>query len=339
MPPETTADAAAHRRHPPGDRPEILRGSSEVVPPGVELEASVLPPHPYRSSARTATISASSSHLKRQFNFLEARVPQPCKLLAEPGEPVFRVILYPSDGTTEAIVQQWACRAHEIEVGEHPAGHQQFVDLPEQCALALVAEMVDRQAGDHHVEGCRRGERLIEVVEDEFDLRGAGEALVRPREHRLRGVDTDALDVRVAATHQRQQPAIARPDVEHPPDPLGQRFRQHPLGDVAVRYLAGEILGYALRIRPLARHRANHTGRSADPRRCRSLLQRGRGGSTSSTRRYRLDEFRVLPQSVCTFLLRVDRQVGIPTVICVPATNGQPSLVRYVFVSEGQLVV
>src|SRR5580693_2231527 len=76
----------------------------------------------------------------------------------------------------------------------------------------------------------------------------------------------------MAARYQREQPPISCPEIEHSPNTLGQRFQQHLLGDVAVRYLAGEILGYALGIGPNPSHRAKHIGRP-----CQRRLPEGNG--------------------------------------------------------------
>jgi len=68
---------------------------------------------------------------------------------------------------------------------------------------------------------------------------------------------TPSIGSRDVGAHQREQSPISCPEVEHSPDPLWQRFQQQLLGDVAVRYLAGEVLGDTLRIGPLAQHPPN----------------------------------------------------------------------------------
>ena len=74
---------------------------------------------------------------------------------------------------------------------------------------------------------------------DDRDVVVRGEALAGPLEHRRREVEPNPGHVGPSGANQREQPAVARTDVEHTLGRLGQQTEQHLLAFGAMRDGAG----------------------------------------------------------------------------------------------------
>ena len=120
-------------------------------------------------------------------------------------------------------------RGDVLEVGEHPAGLQQRVDLADQRPLALILEMVDRHRGDDSVEAPEVRQGLGQVVLDELDAFLAVESLPRRGEHDLGEVETDAEHPGALAPQESEQAPVAGPDVEDASGVRGDLFEQDAL--------------------------------------------------------------------------------------------------------------
>ena len=70
------------------------------------------------------------------------------------------VVLGAADLAAEALVQLGRGGGDEVEVGEDAAGGEEAADFGEERALAIVLEVVDREAGDDGVEGAVDRERI-----------------------------------------------------------------------------------------------------------------------------------------------------------------------------------
>ncbi len=201
------------------------------------------------------TNSVSSSHSKRQSTGSKPAVVQPRELLAQVGEPIAGAILWAPDRPAEALVQLRRGRGHEVEAREHAAGREQVVNLAEERALALVGEVMDRQRRDDGVERRGRAERIRQVVPAQLDPGVIGVAGGGAVEHRSGRVEADAAGRGVAPADEREQTAVAGPEIQEPLDPLRQGIEQQRFGEVPVGDLASEVVGDARRIGPLAGHR------------------------------------------------------------------------------------
>ena len=104
-----------------------------------------------------------------------------------------------------------------FEIREHPAGLEPLANLGVEGALALVFQVVDREAGDDRVEGAEVGQGRGHVVPEELDPLVAREALSRGREHRLREVEADPNARRPVNAEQGEQAPVPRPQVEDAP--------------------------------------------------------------------------------------------------------------------------
>lgn len=196
--------------------------------------------------------------LEVAFHLVEAGPPEPFHLLIQPGEPIGRIVLGPTDLAAKALVEARRRRAHEIEIGENPAASEKAVDFPEQLLLASVLEMVDSKARDDSVYRPIERECQLKVVLAKADSRIAVEPLSCPIEHWHRGVEARSPGLGILATNQRQEAPVAGAQVDESIDLLGECLEQHFLGDRAVRDLSRKVLGNPATVRPLLRrHAAN----------------------------------------------------------------------------------
>ena len=87
------------------------------------------------------------------------------------------------------------------------------------------------------VEAAESGQRPGEIVLDQLDTIVAGESPPRRRQHQLREIEPDSsyLQLWAIGPQTSQQPAVARPQVEHAPSVAGHVLEQDALALRAVR--------------------------------------------------------------------------------------------------------
>ncbi len=94
-------------------------------------------------------------------------------------------------------------------------------NLGVERALALMHQMMNREAGDHRIKLAQRGQRLVEIVGDDGNGGIAAEALARSLQHGRRKIDRHGLnsvslaDIREVRLNQRQQAPVARAEIEN----------------------------------------------------------------------------------------------------------------------------
>jgi hypothetical protein len=126
----------------------------------------------------------------------------------------------------ELFVQTWRGRGNVFQIAEGTAGIQQGVDFGIECALALVHDMMDREAGDDRIKPAEVGKGIIEVVGYDGNGRIAGKALFGGLEHGWREVDCNGFRVRMLTFHQGEQSSISRTQVENAARGLGNELEQ-----------------------------------------------------------------------------------------------------------------
>ena len=104
-----------------------------------------------------------------------------------------------------------------LQIAEHAARIQQFVNLRVKRSLAFVHDVMNGKAGDDRIKLPERGKSLIEIVGDHVDRRIPGKPFSHSFQHRWREIDCHGFGVRVLAPDQRQQATIARTEVENAP--------------------------------------------------------------------------------------------------------------------------
>src|SRR5208282_1638528 len=126
-----------------------------------------------------------------------------------------------------------------FQIAENAAGIQQVVDFGVERALALVRDMMDREAGDDSVKLAEVGKRVIEVVGYHGQRGIAGKALLGGLKHGRREVNCNRFRVRMLAFHQGQQPSISGTQVENAARGLGNELEQRRFAFCAMRYGVG----------------------------------------------------------------------------------------------------
>jgi len=111
-----------------------------------------------------------------------------------------------------------------LQVAENTAGVQYAEDFSVQGALAVVHQMMNREAGDDSIERAELRQSLIHVMGDDLHTRVTGKTLSRLFEHRRREIQCHSLRLRMRSAHQCQQSAIPCTKVENTP-----RHRRHEL--------------------------------------------------------------------------------------------------------------
>lgn len=162
---------------------------------------------------------------------------QPAHLLAEPRQPVGRVVFGPADLAAKALVKTLGGGTHEIEVREDPARREQSMDFSKQLSLALVFQVMNRQSGDDDVSRPRVRELVPQVVSAQTDQGVAVESLLRSVEHWRGRVEPYRFGLWMTSSDERQQPPVAGAEVKESLDSLRQRLQQHLLSDMPMRYL------------------------------------------------------------------------------------------------------
>jgi hypothetical protein len=121
-----------------------------------------------------------------------------------------------------------------------------------------VLKTLDGKRRDDSVKAPKRGQRLVEVVLYELDALVIGEALACRREHEFGEVKSDTKHLRTIDLEQREQAAIARPEVEDPPSVERHMLEQDAVSLCATRILIrpAEIATDVLGIGPFLRGHA-----------------------------------------------------------------------------------
>src|SRR6516165_7289920 len=99
-----------------------------------------------------------------------------------------------------------------LEIAEHATWSKETMDLFVERSLALVCQVVDREAGDNCIEGAQRfGQNGIEVMSENPDRRIRCEPPAEPVQHGLGEVESHCFCLRPRLLHQCEQATISAP--------------------------------------------------------------------------------------------------------------------------------
>jgi len=133
-------------------------------------------------------------------------------------------------------VESGCGRGYMLQVAKNSAGIQQSVDFGVECALALMHDMMDREAGDDCIELAEKGELDVEVVGYHSDGRIAGKAFLCGLNHGGRKVERHGIDLRVLLLDEGEQAGVAGAQIEDAVRSLRDKLQQSrfaflPMGD------------------------------------------------------------------------------------------------------------
>ena len=156
---------------------------------------------PRRRHRRAANIQRSARRLAREqreaapaphaIDVAQSGGAHPVELRLDRGEAVLGIAVGAADRVVEPALELLARALDDLEIGEQATGPQRRRDLAEQRLLALVLEVVDREAGHDHVERAQRGDRLDQIVRRHRHASIPRKARARRGQHRLGAVDRD----------------------------------------------------------------------------------------------------------------------------------------------------
>ncbi len=113
-----------------------------------------------------------------------------------------------------------------LQVAEHASWFQQCVDLGIEGSLALIGAVMNREAGYHHVEAAKVGQRFVQVVLDHLDFVVATKSLPCGVQHGRRKVESNAVRVGPVDLEQCQKTAIPGSEIENSLDLPGDEVQQ-----------------------------------------------------------------------------------------------------------------
>ena len=131
-----------------------------------------------------------------------------------------------------------------LQIAEDAAGVQQAVNLRIKRALALVYEMMNREAGHDSIKLAQSRQRLIEIVRDHSHRGISGKALGSGFQHRRREVDGHGIHCRLRSQpglDQGEQPAIAGTKIEDAARGLRNKLQQRRFAFRPVRNGIGAL--------------------------------------------------------------------------------------------------
>src|SRR5262249_34013167 len=127
-----------------------------------------------------------------------------------------------------------------LQIAKDAGGLQQLKNFSIKRPLALVREVMDREARHHRVERSELGKPPIEIVFEHGYPMVARKTATGAFEHGWRKIDRHARGPRTAIENQRQQPAVARAQVNNPARARWNAIEKSALAFATMRNLAGD---------------------------------------------------------------------------------------------------
>ena len=124
-----------------------------------------------------------------------------------------------------------------LEIAKHPARIQQMQNLAVQSPLALMYQMMNREAGNHCIKLPEHRQRRIQVVVHDAHARVRVESFPDRGQHGRRKINRHRRRVRMVPSNDRQQAPVAGAQIKNPLGVWRNEFQQRSLSLGPVRNL------------------------------------------------------------------------------------------------------
>ncbi len=128
-----------------------------------------------------------------------------------------------------------------LQIAEHSAGIKQPENLRIQRLFPFMDQMMNCEARDDSIKRSKRRQRSIHIVIHNSNESIGGKPFPHGVQHGRRKVDGDRFCIGMMLANQRQQPAVASPQIEDSPGLRRNKLQQGRLPFTAVRDLVGSL--------------------------------------------------------------------------------------------------
>jgi len=113
-----------------------------------------------------------------------------------------------------------------FEVAEDASSIEPIVNLGIERALALVHEVMNREARYDGIKCAQNWQRVVEVMDDESHGGIAAKALASGFQHGRREIDCDRVGWWKGSFHEREKTSVAGTEIEDAARALGNELKQ-----------------------------------------------------------------------------------------------------------------
>jgi hypothetical protein len=140
----------------------------------------------------------------------------PKKLIFDGREPIFGVIVASTDQIEELPMKFRCRRGDNLEIDEQPVDGELLGNLTERSTFAFVLKVMNGEPSDHHIEGPKRCQWVLQIPLSNADPLVAPESIFGTAEHGWRRIQGyHALHTVAMLEYEGGQPAVAATQVEH----------------------------------------------------------------------------------------------------------------------------